>query len=146
MAGDGGGPERIFWPEGKAPADRYRYGVKWFKGLGAARYALRVYRGKKLAATKVGQLTDNDRDKYRGSSLMNIKIPCLCGEMRNAGEALGGSQVTCYKCGRPHVVPRLAQDRPAVVGCVIDPSESLRQAIYSPLALEAARGVRPDSI
>ena len=61
--GDGGGPERIFWPVGKAPAGKYRYGVKWFKGLGAARYALRVYRGKKLAATKIGQLTDNDRDK-----------------------------------------------------------------------------------
>jgi acetolactate synthase-1/2/3 large subunit len=37
----------------------------------------------------------------------------------------------------------IAQDRPAVVDCVIDPSESMRQAIYSPLALEAARGVRP---
>ena len=49
----------------------------------------------------------------RRSALMNIKIPCLCGEMLNAGEAPAGSQVTCYKCGRPHVVPRLAQDRPA---------------------------------
>ena len=37
----------------------------------------------------------------------------------------------------------LAQDRPAVIDCVIDPAESMRQAIYSPLALEAARGVRP---
>ena len=37
----------------------------------------------------------------------------------------------------------LAQDRPAVIDCVIDPAESMRQAIYSPLALEAASGVRP---
>jgi acetolactate synthase-1/2/3 large subunit len=38
----------------------------------------------------------------------------------------------------------LAQDRPAVIDCVIDPAESMRQAIYSPLALEAAGGVRPE--
>ena len=38
----------------------------------------------------------------------------------------------------------LAQNRPAVIDCVIDPAESMRQAIYSPLALEAARGVRPE--
>ena len=38
----------------------------------------------------------------------------------------------------------LAQDRPAVIDCVIDPAESMRQAIYSPLALEAARGIRPE--
>lgn len=37
----------------------------------------------------------------------------------------------------------LAQDRPAVIDVVIDPNESMRQAIYSPLALEAAGGVRP---
>jgi len=38
----------------------------------------------------------------------------------------------------------LAQDRPAVIDVVIDPAEGMRQAIYSPLALEAARGVRPE--
>jgi acetolactate synthase I/II/III large subunit len=37
----------------------------------------------------------------------------------------------------------LAQDKPAVIDCLIDPLESMRQAIYSPLALEAASGVRP---
>ena len=38
----------------------------------------------------------------------------------------------------------LAQDRPAVIDVVIDPAEGMRQAIYSPLAVEAARGVRPE--
>ncbi len=38
----------------------------------------------------------------------------------------------------------LSQDKPAVIDVVIDRSESMRQAIYSPLAVEAARGIRPD--
>ncbi len=38
----------------------------------------------------------------------------------------------------------LEQDRPAVVDVVIDRSESMRDAIYSPLALEAAGGQRPE--
>jgi acetolactate synthase-1/2/3 large subunit len=37
----------------------------------------------------------------------------------------------------------MGQDRPAVIDVVIDKSESMRAAIYSPLATEAARGVRP---
>ncbi|MGB0571920.1 MAG: thiamine pyrophosphate-binding protein [Alphaproteobacteria bacterium] len=37
----------------------------------------------------------------------------------------------------------LAQAKPAVIDVVIDRSESMRQAIYSPLAVEAARGIRP---
>ena len=37
----------------------------------------------------------------------------------------------------------ISQDRPAVIDVVIDKTESMRQAIYSPLAAEAARGVRP---
>ncbi|MBT3401865.1 MAG: thiamine pyrophosphate-binding protein, partial [Rhodospirillaceae bacterium] len=38
----------------------------------------------------------------------------------------------------------LAQDKPAVIDVIIDKSESMRQAMYSPLAVEAARGIRPD--
>ncbi len=37
----------------------------------------------------------------------------------------------------------MGQNRPAVIDVVIDKSESMRAAIYSPLATEAARGVRP---
>jgi acetolactate synthase-1/2/3 large subunit len=61
------------------------------------------------------------------------------------GRALGawGERVTRPDEIAEAVRAAIAQDRPAVVDCVIDPSESMRQAIYSPLALEAARGVRP---
>jgi thiamine pyrophosphate-dependent acetolactate synthase large subunit-like protein len=37
----------------------------------------------------------------------------------------------------------IGQDKPAVIDVVIDKAESMRQAIYSPLALEAASGIRP---
>jgi acetolactate synthase-1/2/3 large subunit len=37
----------------------------------------------------------------------------------------------------------VSQDRPAVIDVVIDKTESMRQAIYSPLAVEASRGVKP---
>ncbi len=36
------------------------------------------------------------------------------------------------------------QDKPAVIDVVIDKMESMRQAVYSPLATEAARGIRPE--
>lgn len=38
----------------------------------------------------------------------------------------------------------LAQDKPAVIDVIIDKSESMRQTMYSPLAVEAARGIRPE--
>lgn len=38
----------------------------------------------------------------------------------------------------------LDQDKPAVIDVIIDKSERMREAIYSPLAAEAARGVRPE--
>lgn len=57
----GGGPERIFWPDGQAPAGKYRYGVRWFAGVGEARYTLRVYLGKNLVQTKTGLLNETDK-------------------------------------------------------------------------------------
>ncbi len=38
---------------------------------------------------------------------------------------------------------RAGRERPTVIDAVIDRHEAMRQAIYSPLATEAARGVRP---
>lgn len=61
--GDGGGPERVFWPEGKAPAGKYVYGVRWYQGDGSARFTLRVYQGDKLVDTKTGLLRSTDKDR-----------------------------------------------------------------------------------
>ena len=68
--GNGGGPERVFWPKGKAPVGDYTYGVRWYQGEGSARFILRVYRGKELVATKKGLLTQ--RDKGRNVQLGKI--------------------------------------------------------------------------
>ena len=43
----------------------------------------------------------------------------------------------------PAIRAALAQGRPAVIDVVIDKTESMREAIYSPLALEAQTGARP---
>ena len=59
--GDGGGPERVFWPEGQAPAGKYTFGVRWYEGEGSARFVLRVYKGAKLVSTKSGLLRSTDK-------------------------------------------------------------------------------------
>jgi hypothetical protein len=61
--GDGGGPERVFWPEGKAPVGKYVYGVRWYQGVGSARFILRVYQGDKLVDTKTGLLRSTDKGR-----------------------------------------------------------------------------------
>ncbi len=55
--GDGGGPERAFWPTGSAPSGTYTYGVKYYQGDGTANYTLKVYKGTTLYATKTGILS-----------------------------------------------------------------------------------------
>ncbi|HNY51129.1 MAG TPA: hypothetical protein PLV50_08645, partial [Smithella sp.] len=52
--GDGGGPERAFWPTGSAPSGTYTYGVRYYQGDGTANYTLKVYKGTALQTTKTG--------------------------------------------------------------------------------------------
>ncbi len=54
--GTGGGPERAYWPAGKAPLGNYTYGVRYYKGSGTITYTLRVYKNGRLFAEKTGQL------------------------------------------------------------------------------------------
>lgn len=62
-AGDGGGPERIFWPENRSPSGTYTYGLRWYQGEGTVRYVLKVYLGEELVDTKTGRLTSGDIGK-----------------------------------------------------------------------------------
>jgi len=55
--GDGGGPERVYWPEGQAPTGTYSYGVRYFTGQGTAYYTVRVYKNSRLVTTKTGRLS-----------------------------------------------------------------------------------------
>jgi hypothetical protein len=54
--GNGGGPERVFWPQGGAPKGRYSFGVRYYQGDGTAAYTVRVYTGTNLVLTKEGVL------------------------------------------------------------------------------------------
>ncbi len=55
--GDGGGPERAYWPTGQAPGGTYIYGVRYYQGDGAASYTLKIYFGSNLYRTETGTLT-----------------------------------------------------------------------------------------
>ncbi|MCG3171860.1 MAG: hypothetical protein GMKNLPBB_00001 [Myxococcota bacterium] len=59
--GDGGGPERAFWPTGGAPKGTYVYGVRWYLGFGSVQYTLRIYRGSTLVQEKTGRLGADQR-------------------------------------------------------------------------------------
>jgi hypothetical protein len=53
-SGDGGGPERCFWPNSQAPNGTFTFGVRYFQGDGTADYTLRIYKNSSLLSTYVG--------------------------------------------------------------------------------------------
>lgn len=55
--GDGGGPERAYWPEGQADEGLYLFGYRYFQGDGTANYTLTVYTGSTVYKTYTGQAT-----------------------------------------------------------------------------------------
>lgn len=65
--GDGGGPERAYWPDGAAPAGTYTYGVRYFAGSGTAHYTLNVYRNGSLVRSVSGTLTSTGSNIELGS-------------------------------------------------------------------------------
>jgi|GEM_PF-2274059 len=56
-SGDGGGPERAYWPTGSASRGTYRFGVRYYQGTGTAAYTFRVYVGTTAVRTYTGSLT-----------------------------------------------------------------------------------------
>lgn len=69
--GSGGGPERVFWPKGKAPAGTYQFSAEMADGDGTALFSIEVfYKGKKIAS--VGNQLDPKRKKSR---IYRVKIP-----------------------------------------------------------------------
>lgn len=61
-SGQGGGPERAFWPEGRAPRGEYAFGVRYYSGTGVATYTVRVYNKENVVATHVGFLKEKGRE------------------------------------------------------------------------------------
>jgi len=56
-SGDGGGPERAYWPTGSASTGAYTFGVRYYQGDGTAYYSLRIYFGTTLYTSYTGTLT-----------------------------------------------------------------------------------------
>jgi len=59
--GNGGGPERVYWPKGRAPAGKYTYGIVWYEGIGSANYTVKVYIGNTPHITKTGRVVAAQR-------------------------------------------------------------------------------------
>jgi len=53
-SGDGGGPERAYWPTGQAPSGTYSYGVRYYSGSGTANYTVHVYKNGSLVGNQSG--------------------------------------------------------------------------------------------
>ena len=66
--GDGGGPERVFWPTGNAPSGTYSYGVRYYEGSGTANYTLRRYKNGSLDSTHTGTLGSPSSNVTIGST------------------------------------------------------------------------------
>jgi len=77
-SGDGGGPERAFWPEGSAPAGIYNYGVRYYTGSGTANYMFRVYKEGSVSATRTGTLLASDPRKLLGAACNVPAVQNLC--------------------------------------------------------------------
>ena len=62
-AGDGGGPENIFWETGRAPHGRYVYGVVWYSSCGStsANYTITVRTNGNVAETQSGTISSGDQ-------------------------------------------------------------------------------------
>ena len=65
--GDGGGPERVYWPLDASLPGKYSFGVRYYSGDGTANYALRVYKGETLVMTKTGSLSSVGGEIFVGS-------------------------------------------------------------------------------
>ncbi|MBW2218689.1 MAG: hypothetical protein JRF40_04225, partial [Deltaproteobacteria bacterium] len=77
-SGDGGGPERAFWPAGSAPAGVYNYGVRYYTGSGSADYMFRVYKEGSVSATSTGTLSTSGQRQVLGAACNVPAVQNLC--------------------------------------------------------------------
>lgn len=60
--GNGGGPERAYWPIGAAPSGTYTFGINFYSGQSGEQVQISflVYRGTTIIATYAGTYTNGD--------------------------------------------------------------------------------------
>ena len=76
--GDGGGPERAFWPAGSSPAGVYNYGIRYYTGSGPADYMFRVYKEGSVSATSTGTLSTSGQRQLLGAACNVPSFQNLC--------------------------------------------------------------------
>jgi hypothetical protein len=84
--GDGGGPERAFWPAGKMPPGIYTYGVRYYTGSGEADYTFRVYKDGFLADSFAGTLNSTGQRKVLGAACNVSAVQDLCDLYNSASD------------------------------------------------------------
>ncbi|MBC2713396.1 MAG: hypothetical protein HGJ94_21080 [Desulfosarcina sp.] len=76
--GDGGGPERAFWPAGQMPAGVYTYGIYYYTGSGEADYTFRIYKEGSLARSWNGTINSSGQRKVLGAACNVSEVQDLC--------------------------------------------------------------------
>jgi hypothetical protein len=84
--GDGGGPERAFWPAGKMPAGIYTYGIRYYAGSGEADYTFRVYKDGLLNKSLQGTISSSDQRIVLGAACNVPAVQDLC-DLYNANSS-----------------------------------------------------------
>ena len=77
-SGDGGGPERAYWPAGQMPAGIYIYGIRYYTGTGTADYTFRVYKDGYLSRTLQGDISNSGQRFVLGAACNVSAFQDLC--------------------------------------------------------------------
>ena len=95
-SGDGGGPERAYWPAGSSPAGVYTYGVRYYTGSGPADYTFRVYKEGSISVSKTGTLSTSDQRYMLGIACNVSALQDLCDLYNSAPTKFGYCQDLAY--------------------------------------------------
>ena len=66
--GDGGGPERVFWPIGGSLTGEYTFGVRYYSGNGTASYSISIYEGDTKVKEETGVVSTASEEREVGFS------------------------------------------------------------------------------
>ena len=66
--GDGGGPERVFWPTGASLDGTYAFGVRYYDGNGTASYTISIYEGDTKVKEETGVVSTASENRETGFS------------------------------------------------------------------------------
>jgi len=120
--GDGGGPERAFWPAGKMPAGIYTYGIRYYTGSGEADYTFRVYKDGSLADSSYGTINSPGQRKVLGVACNVPQVQDLCDLYNSAPDKFNYCQDLAYAAitGKVPPVPVSIEAAKAQIKTLLD--------------------------